>query len=209
MKKNICYLVSLLILSVVQGRAQQHAKAVPSLPQDLQIKIAEMAAPVEKRAGAKILGYNAEGKFVTLREGSNDFVCLAPKPSKTMLYSYAYPASLDPFMARGRELTAEGKNSKQKNEVREAEIKAGKLSMPQGPSTLFCYWGKTSDLNEDTGEIDSAWRRYVIYVPYATAASTGLPDKPALPGMPWLMDAGSYKAHIMINPEALSQSHDH
>jgi hypothetical protein len=42
--------------------------------------------------------------------------------------------------------------------------------------------------------------RYVLYVPYATFESTGLPAKPSVPGMPWLMDPGTYGAHIMITP---------
>jgi len=40
----------------------------------------------------------------------------------------------------------------------------------------------------------------VVYIPWATAASTGLPIKPAAPGMPWIMDPGTHRAHIMITP---------
>jgi len=40
----------------------------------------------------------------------------------------------------------------------------------------------------------------VVYIPWATAASTGLPIKPEAPGMPWIMDPGTHRAHIMINP---------
>jgi len=42
--------------------------------------------------------------------------------------------------------------------------------------------------------------RYVIYIPFATAESTGLPLAPSAPGMPWIMDPGTHRAHIMINP---------
>lgn len=202
--RNILFTVLISTISFA-GYAQKTSP--PILPAAVQIRVAQMAAPVDKRADAKIYGYDSEGEFVVLREGSNDFVCLAPKPSSSMLYSYAYPASLDPFMARGRELTAAGKKTKEKDAIREAEIKAGTLYMPQTPSTLFGYWGKAANLDPETGEVKDALRRYVIYIPYATAETTGLPDKPALPGMPWLMDAGSYKAHIMINPETMAHSH--
>jgi hypothetical protein len=40
----------------------------------------------------------------------------------------------------------------------------------------------------------------VIYIPYATAESTGLPAKPGSPGMPWIMNPGTARAHIMIDP---------
>jgi hypothetical protein len=47
--------------------------------------------------------------------------------------------------------------------------------------------------------------RYVIYIPYATSASTGLPLKQDAPGMPWIMDPGTPRAHIMINPPQQKQ----
>lgn len=199
--------ISILFITGLILKTAAQPAATTVLPLSVQIKVAEMAAPENKRKEAKIYGYNEQGEFVVLREGQNDFVCLAPKPSQSMLYAYAYPATLDPFMARGRELTAEGKKTKQKDEIREIEIKAGQLYMPQSPSALYGYWGKASNLDHETGEIKEALRRYVIYIPYAKAEDLGLPDKPALPGMPWLMDSGSYKAHIMINPEKMTHSH--
>lgn len=178
------------------------------LAKDLQIKIALQAAPPDQREGAKVLGYNEKGEFVTLQEGTatNNFICLAPDYKSAVLYAYAYPKSLDPFMGRGRELIAEGKR-KERDEIREAEHKAGKLPIPQTPTILYAYWGPLAKLNNSTGEIEGAMRRYVIYVPYAKAADIGLSTKPGLPGIPWLMDEGSYKAHIMINPENMGHSH--
>lgn len=173
----------------------------PALPRDVQIKVAVMAAPEEMRAEATVYGYTPNGEFTVLREGSNDFVCLAPdlRQEGTTLQSYAYPKSLDPFMARGRALTAENKRT-ERDAIREAEIKAGKLPMPQTPTTLYVYSGERKNLDFQTGEISDAKRRYVVYIPYARAADLGLSNKPAGPGMPWLMDEGTYKAHIMITP---------
>jgi hypothetical protein len=42
--------------------------------------------------------------------------------------------------------------------------------------------------------------RYVIYIPFATPESTGIPLKPLTPGGPWIMNPGTHRAHIMINP---------
>lgn len=190
----------------LQLDAQQKQASI--LPEEVQIKVALMAAPENKRAEAKVYGYSADGELTVLREGANDFVCLAPdvKQSGTYLYVYAYPVSLDPFMSRGRELIAEGKR-RERDSIREAEIQSGQLYMPEGPTTLYGYWGKATDLDPETGEIADAKRRYVIYIPYAKAADLGLPDKPDLPGMPWLMGDGTYKAHIMINPENMTHTH--
>jgi hypothetical protein len=72
--------------------------------------------------------------------------------------------------------------------------------MPKAPSSLYVYSAKDDQVNKTTGEVKDGYLRYVIYIPYATAASTGLPLKPTAPGMPWIMDPGTHRAHIMINP---------
>lgn len=199
--------MNLLVLCLTMlstAYAQKAKKAI--LPADVQIRVAVMAAPIEDREKATVLGYTPEGKLVTLREGTNDMICLAPNPNQSGVYVYAYPKRLEPFMARGRELTAEGK-LKDKNDIRAAEVKSGKLKMPQDPTALFGYWGKDEDLVPATGEIKNGLRRYVIYMPFATGESTGLPTLPSVPGMPWLMNEGTYKAHIMMNPENMGHSH--
>lgn len=197
----------LLALLLLAQLAQAQTKKKTILPADIQIKVALQAAPEEFRDSATVIGYTPEGKVTTLREGTNDMICLAPNPKQFGIYVYAYPKRLEPFMARGRELAAQGKNIHQKDEVREEEIKSGKLAYPKDPTILYGYWGKDEDLNTTTGEIKDGKRRYVVYVPYATGASTGLPTEPNVPGMPWLMGAGTFKAHIMINPENMGHSH--
>lgn len=199
--KKLMSFVMLLAAMALNAQAQQtkEVKARAVLPAEVQIKIATQAAPAEFRDAAKVLGYSPEGKFVTLREGTNGFICLAPDYRMSVYYAYCYPESLEPFMARGRELTADGKR-KQRDEIREAEFKAGKLSIPQTPSMLYGYWGDADKLNAETGEIAEAKRRYVIYVPFAKAADYGMANKGNNIGMPWLMDEGTYKAHIMITP---------
>jgi len=187
------------ICGIAYAQQNNNASDRSVLPADVQIRIAVQAAPESFREGAKVYGYSPEGEFITLREGDNGYICLAPDYRLAMYYAYCYPESLEPFMKRGRELTAEGKR-KERDQIREAEFKAGTLDIPQGPTTLYGYWGSADQLNPETGEMGDAKRRYVIYVPYAKAADFGLSNKPNNIGMPWLMDEGSYKAHIMITP---------
>nr|HPH46932.1 hypothetical protein [Chryseolinea sp.] len=78
--------------------------------------------------------------------------------------------------------------------------KAGKLIMPKQASNLQIYSATEEGYNATTGEVAKGNFRYVVYIPWATAASTGLPIKPEAPGMPWIMDPGTHRAHIMINP---------
>ena len=170
------------------------------LPADVQIKTALLAAPPELRADATVIGYSPSGKFVTLKKGKGAIVCLADDPKSKGIKVACYSIKLEPFMARGRQLTEEGKTSLQKKEIRDKEVKEGKLKMPNNPTTLFVFSGKEENYNPATGELKDGNFRYVVYTPYATLASSGLPAKPSEPGMPWLMDPGTYGAHIMISP---------
>lgn len=170
------------------------------LPKEIQIKTAVQAAPEMYRDGTTVLGYNQDGKLVTLREGSNGMVCLADDPNKEGISVACYGAELEPFMARGRELVAEGKSTEEKQQARKAEIEAGTLKMPQEPSMVYVLAGEEKDYDPETGELQNSRIRYVLYKPYMTGESTGLPTKPQAPGMPWLMDAGTHRSHIMITP---------
>jgi hypothetical protein len=165
-----------------------------------QITAAVLAAPADQRAEATVLGYDPSGKLVTLRQGGNPLICLADDPAKEGFSVSCYHRDLEPFMQRGRDLKAEGKSSKEIFDIREAEVKSGKLKMPEQPSTLFVYSAPAENYNTETGKVTEGSFRYVVYIAYATAESTGLPLSPEAPGMPWIMDPGTHRAHIMINP---------
>lgn len=192
MKRTFFLLVSCIIL--------MHGFAQVAPPADIQIKSATLAAPADQREGAKVYGYTEKGEFVVLREGKNEMVCLSDDPTQTGFSVSCYHRDLDPFMARGRALRKEGKNNKEIFDLREQEVKAGKLNMPKNPTTLYVLSGADADFNKATGDAANTYLRYVIYIPYATAESTGLPLQPGAPGMPWIMDPGTHRAHIMINP---------
>lgn len=167
-----------------------------------QIKAALMAAPESEREDATVWGYNQEGELVQLREGSNNMICLADDPAKEGFSASCYHRELEPFMQRGRELKKEGKSFQEIFDQREEEVKAGRLSMPEQPTSMFIYYAPQEDYNAETGEVQGGSFRYVVYIPYATAESTGLPLSPDIPGMPWIMDPGTHRAHIMITPPA-------
>lgn len=174
------------------------AQSIPSA--EVQIKAALLAAPQEQRDGATVMGYSPKGDLVVLRKGTNEMICLADDPAQNGFSAACYQRDLDPFMARGRELKKQGKSSSEIFDMREAEVKAGKLKMPKMPATLYVYSASDEDFNASTGDLQNGYLRYVIYIPYATAESTGLPLKPEFPGQPWIMNPGTHRAHIMINP---------
>ncbi len=170
------------------------------LSPEIQIKTAVLAAPEDQRGEAMVYGYDASGNMVVLREGTNNLVCLADDPNKKGISVSCYSKKLEPFMSRGRELIAEGKSEMEKREIRQREAEDGSLQLPDAPSMTYIFSGSEENYNSSTGELKDGKFRYVIYIPYATTESTGLPDKPHAPGMPWLMDPGTHRAHIMITP---------
>ena len=172
------------------------AQGVP--PPEVQIAAAVQAAPEDRRAGATVLGYDAAGALTTLRKGTNELICLSDNPEVDGVSVACYHKDLEPFMARGRELTAQGvTEDRERDQTRFKEVEAGTLPMPKEPRMLYVTTGKA--LDPATGQIAEAYTRWVIYVPFATIESTGLPAKGG-PGVPWLMDPGTAGAHIMISP---------
>jgi hypothetical protein len=194
--KNIFFL-SILFLGVLSN-AQEMSTVI--LSEAIQIKTAVLPAPQAEKDNAMVYGYNQQGDFVVLREGTNNLICLADDPKKKGISVSCYAKKLDPFMKRGRELTAEGKDTKEKREIRGMEVAKGLLEMPKEPSMTYIYYGTDEGYNTATGELTDGQFRYVIYTPFATTESTGLPDKPHAKGMPWLMDPGTFRAHIMVGP---------
>jgi hypothetical protein len=187
------------ITKSVETETNKQLKAIDT--DEALIATALMAAPEASRANCKIIGYNMAGEFVTLREGNNEFIVLADDPKKEGFSAACYHKDLDPFMARGRALKAEGKKHKEIFDIREEEVKSGKLKLPTGLA-LHIYYGNKTMYNPETSEVDDARLRYVVYMPYATAKSTGLPEVPPAANHPWIMNPGTHRAHIMISPLA-------
>jgi len=164
------------------------------------IATALMAAPAESREGSTVIGYNMAGEFVTLKEGTNEFICLADDPNKKGFNAACYHKNLEPFMARGRALKAEGKTAQEIFDIREQEAQAGTLDMGGTGNTLHVLYGPDASYDPTTGKVANAIYRYVVYMPFATAESTGLPEQPIAPNHPWIMNPGTHRAHIMISP---------
>lgn len=191
---------SILFAGLILFTASLSAQNAEILPKEIQIKTATLAAPEDQRDGVMVYGYDEQGELVVLREGTNNLVCIADDPDKKGINVSCYSKKLEPFMARGRELAAEGKGEMEKREIRRNEAEGGDLELPDVPSMTYIYTGSEENYDPATGELKDGHFRYVIYIPYATTESTGLPDKPFVPGMPWLMDPGTHRAHIMITP---------
>lgn len=183
-----------LLLGACSSQAQ-----VP--PPDQQIAAAVKAAPEEKQEGAAVKGYSDDGELVTLREGSNELLCLADDPNDDRFHVACYHESLEPFMERGRALRAQGQSGTAVDSIRQAEIESGALSMPDNPVSLYSLTGPAGAYDAAADTITGASPLYVVYTPFATAEEVGLPTRPT-GNMPWLMEPGKPWAHIMITSES-------
>ena len=121
-------------------------------------------------------------------------ICLADAPGDDRFHVACYHESLEQFMARGRELRNEGKDSPEMAEIRRTEIESGSLPFPDHPAVFYFVSGGT--LNIETGEIEDGRALQVVYTPYATPESTGLTTSPEAGA--WLMYPGEPWAHVMI-----------
>jgi len=195
------YLLNHISVTAILSLIPTYAIIAQEIPTEkYQINLASKAAPDGLGEQAMVLGYNTSGKLITLREGSNNLVCLADDPKVEGISVACYHKDLEPFMQRGRELKAEGKGMEEIFNTREEEAKAGTLQMPENPAALYVLSGNEAQYFSETDSLAGASLRYVVYIPFATAESTGLPLKPSVPGEPWIMNPGTHRAHIMITP---------
>lgn len=163
---------------------------------DQQIAGATSPLPESLRGGAAVLGFR-DGRLVSLREGTNAMICLADDPAEAGFHAACYHEELEPFMSRGRELRAEGRQRPAIDSVRETEIEAGTLAMPREPRALYSL-SSDQEYDPTSGVPSDASGLYVIYMPYATEESTGISATPA-GDRPWLMFPGKPWAHVMIS----------
>lgn len=178
----VAVIPALPIIAVPEAAAQDAvALAVAPIPSDAE------------QASAQVIGRQG-AEWVTLREGSGPFICIADDPGAEGFHTACYHRSLEPYMARGRELTAQGISGRENVEMRMAEIEAGTLEMPS-----YAFLHAIYAAEGWAGDMETVRRHQsVIYTPFATAEDLGLPTV-ATRGA-WLMGAGTANAHVMITP---------
>lgn len=188
------------LLGVTFASAPLSGQTVTYAPANRQIAAAVSPLPAPLRANATVLGYHPDGKLVTLRKGSNDMICLADDPAQERFHVACYHKSLEPFMARGRELHARKLSREAIETLRLADVQRGRYKMPSKPAALYQYFAPRDSVDAATGAVNGASYLYVVYTPFATPESTGLTANP-LAGGPWIMYPGKPWAHIMIAPQ--------
>lgn len=73
------FVAAVVALAAPEIAAAQHGGG--PMTDEQQIASAQRAAPQAVAAGAKVIGFDAQGAVRTLREGSNGFTCLGDNPA--------------------------------------------------------------------------------------------------------------------------------
>ena len=188
-----------LVGILVWGTPQLAAQEVLAGDRDESwlVATAVLAAPEPYRAEAEVRAWTTDGGLAVLREGSNGLVCLADRPGDDAFSAACYHESLEPFMARGRDLRAQGVEGMERHERRWEEARAGTLPMPSGAAMVYNIGFPDEDVDPATADPTAVPRLHAIYIPGATAESTGLPTS-GDGGGPWLMWPGEPSAHVMV-----------
>lgn len=187
-----------IALAVLPLAATAQAQTNQVLPPARQIALAVLPAPAGFREASTVLGYRPDGQLVRLRLGDNGIICLADDPKERGFHAACYHQSLEPFMARGREIRRiHGPNKRELTDsLRLADIRAGRIRMP-GNAVLYQIFAEDDSVDVAAATIKSPSYLDVVYMPGATTRSTGL-STDAMRGTPWLMYPGKPWAHIMI-----------
>jgi hypothetical protein len=190
--------VTALAAGAVAAQTATPAASAPSVerPAAWQIASAVLPLPDSMRAGAAVLGYQG-GKLVRLRAGTNEMICLADNPAQKGFEASCYHKALEPFMARGRALRAAGITERHAiDSLRLIDVRAGRIVMPKAAMLASLFAGSDS-FEPSAGRPAGSSMLHVIYLPYATVASSGISAAPAK-DRPWLMYSGKPWAHVML-----------
>lgn len=180
--------------STLEG--QQAPESQPHESREWLISAAVLALPSDLRDGAEVRVRTDGSDLRTIREGTNSMICLADEPGG-VFHAACYHESLEPFMRRGRELSAQGLEGMERQRARWEDIEAGELSMPDHPTMVYNLTFETEAIDPDTADWRDGARLHATYIPYATPKQTGLTTE-SKPVEPWLMWPGQPSAHIMM-----------
>ncbi|HEX6089557.1 MAG TPA: hypothetical protein VFZ13_05275 [Gemmatimonadales bacterium] len=187
---------ALMVAAGVVLIAAPAAAQGPQRSERWEIAAAVLPLPDSLRAGARVLVYRGPD-LVDVRAGSNEMICLGDDPTHKGLQVSCYHKSLEPFMARGRELRAAGITKREAvDSARLADVKSGRIVMPSS-AILSSIFADSDSFDAAAGPPEKHRALDVIYLPYATQESTGIPEQPAT-DRPWLMFPGLPWAHVML-----------
>ena len=151
---------------------------------------ATLPLPAQLKDDAAVIVTDADGRRRVVREGRTALTCSPDGPAPGFSVSCINGSTGNVIAAYTSHL-ARGASVHEAWDAVDAAIAAGTLTTATPGTLIFIQSGPS--------RAESA-RLTVTLVPYATAASTGLPVEPT-PDRAWLMCPGTARAHIMIGQQ--------
>jgi hypothetical protein len=196
---------AILLLLLWQAGAAPLAPVVP--PPQKKIAAALLPLPLNLREGAGVRGYDRDLKLITLRASRNGIICTGLRPDDEEFDVRCYHESLLPVVDRMRELDRQGLERNKIYDIVEAEIRSGKLKLPEAPTAGYRMLGPRTAYDADAntaGPAIEGWQS--IHFPYRTAAAMALPEEGTVPRtVPYVMATGTFWSHVMIEHDATPQ----
>ena len=196
---------SLLALSPLCAAADAPAAAA-------EIATATVPLPALMKDGAAVVRLDAAGKPEPLRPGSNGMVCIADLPGDADFDVRCYNKDFIAVVYRSFQLRRQVGTHGGVSATIEAEIKAGKIKLPEQPTAGYRCLGPASAYDATTNTTKPPIRCWQsIHFPYRTAAELGLLDESQVTEaqkslLPYVMSGGRYWSHVMIeHPEPAAQ----
>ena len=206
-RASVCVRAALLSVMLLPGvcAAAEGASAAA------EIATAVTPLPALMKDGSAVVRLDAAGKPESLREGSNGMVCIADLPGDEEFDVRCYNKDFIAVVYRSFQLRRQVGTHGGVSETIEAEIKAGKIKLPEQPTAGYRCLGPASAYDAATGVTKPPIRCWQsIHFPYRTAAELGLLDESQVTEaqksmLPYVMSSGKYWSHVMIeHPEPVA-----
>ena len=178
--------ITFTFCALVAMSASTHAQST-----EAQIAKATLAAPPSMQADTMVIRLAADGNHTILREGSNGLVCWdrSDEPNRSFSVQCSSVENMDRIQ-QNRAWNMSGKTAEEIRAMRDAAETDGSRKVSKFGSIYYTLNGE---------DADSATLHLTIAVPFATAASLGLPDQGSYTRAgSWIMEAGLSGAHLMI-----------
>lgn len=168
------------------------AVAAGAEAQSAQQTIERALAPLSGRArdGAAVIQFNADQTYVTLKEGTNGWVCYdrSGEPGRPAFAVQCTNTGNLPRLVQNRRLERAAAD-------RDA-LRASVAASDQSGQRVEAVWGSLW-ISMNGPDMASATKHTTAAVPYGTAESTGFPDNGQAGGI-WIMAGGTSEAHLML-----------
>ena len=163
-----------------------------------QLAALPLPLPDSLRAGATLVGVDANKQRVTLRGGSNGVVCTIWVPGEDSFDVRCYQQSFMPVIDARWKHSVAGASYRVMQHDLDSAIAAKAIVLPDHPTAGYRMLGPARAFDAKRGRVTNEIEQWEsIHIPYHTGVEMGLPSEEQ-GGSLFVMSPGTYWAHVMI-----------